>query len=94
MRTGRSIRFEPGPRQVESMAKIITWFLEHPDELERQVGFKDLPLMHGEWIRDMMNGTGDYTLQAHWRNSTGGKERTRKTGLAAFMLPEGNPYSI
>ena len=31
----------------------------------RAVGFKDLTRMHGEWIREMVYGTDDYTLQAH-----------------------------
>jgi len=50
---------------VKGTGKIIRWFLEHPDELGRRVGFKDLTPMHGEWIREMVNGSGDYTLQAH-----------------------------
>lgn len=37
----------------------------HPEILGRQVGFLDLTLLHGEWIREMVFGTGDYTLQAH-----------------------------
>lgn len=50
---------------MKGTGKIIRWFLEHPDELGRRVGFKDLTPMHGEWIREMVNGSGDYTLQAH-----------------------------
>ena len=45
--------------------KIIAHVLQYPEELGRQVGFKDLTPLHGEWIREMVNGTGDYTLQAH-----------------------------
>ena len=48
---------------MKGMAKIITWFLEHPDELGRRVGFRDLTPMHGDWIREMVNGTGDYTYK-------------------------------
>jgi len=40
--------------------------LQHPDEIGRMVGFKDLKAdLHGEWIREMVYGTRDYTLQAH-----------------------------
>ena len=45
--------------------EIVTFFLEHPEELGKLVGFKDLTPLHGEWIREMINGTEDYTLQAH-----------------------------
>ena len=39
--------------------------LEHPEQIGIGVGFADLTPMHGEWIREMINGTEDYTLQAH-----------------------------
>ena len=40
--------------------------LRHPDEIGQLVGFKDLTKdLHGEWIREMVFGDGDYTLQAH-----------------------------
>ena len=35
------------------------------EELGRQVGFPDLTPLHGQWIRDMVWGEEDYTLQAH-----------------------------
>ena len=47
------------------IGEIITHILRKPEELGRQVGFKDLTPLHGEWIREMINGRGDYTLQAH-----------------------------
>ncbi len=50
---------------MSDIAEIIEFYVEHPEELGRQVGFKDLTPMHGEWIREMINGEGDYTLQAH-----------------------------
>ena len=50
---------------MQKMTEIVTWFLEHPEELGRQVGFRDLTPLHGEWIREMISGTEDYTLQAH-----------------------------
>ena len=37
----------------------------HPEEVGRQVGFADLTDLHGEWIREMVWGKEDYTLQAH-----------------------------
>ena len=37
----------------------------HPERLGRAVGFTKLNAMHGAWIRDMVFGTGDRTLQAH-----------------------------
>ena len=44
---------------------VVKELLEHPEELGRKAGFADLTPMHGEWIREMINGTEDYTLQAH-----------------------------
>ncbi len=40
-------------------------FKLHPEELGRQIGFSDLTPLHGDWIRKMVWGTEDYTLQAH-----------------------------
>ena len=40
--------------------------LQHPDEIGRMVGFKDLTAdLHREWIREMVYGERDYTLHAH-----------------------------
>ena len=44
---------------------IIIRILQYPEELGRMVGFRDLTPLHGEWIREMINGEEDYTLQAH-----------------------------
>lgn len=39
--------------------------MQHPEIIGRAVGFRDLTEMHGEWIREMVFGKEDYTLQAH-----------------------------
>ena len=44
--------------------EILT-LLQHPEEIGKRVGFKDLGPMHGLWIREMIRGEEDYTLQAH-----------------------------
>lgn len=38
---------------------------KHPEKVGVSVGFKDLTAIHGEWIREMVWGSGDYTLMAH-----------------------------
>ncbi len=38
---------------------------DHPEQIGREVGFRDLTPMHGMWIRKMVFGGKDYTLQAH-----------------------------
>ena len=38
---------------------------EHPEEIGHQIGFSDLTALHGQWIREMVWGREDYTLQAH-----------------------------
>ena len=50
---------------MEPILETISSVLEHPEELGRRIGFKDLTPMHGEWIREMIREEGDYTLQAH-----------------------------
>ena len=40
-------------------------FFERPEKIGREVGFKDLRKLHGKWIKKMVFGTKDYTLQAH-----------------------------
>ena len=37
----------------------------HLEDVGKEVGFKDLTPLHGEWIHEMVFGEGDYTLQAH-----------------------------
>ena len=39
--------------------------LQHPEEIGHQIGFSDLTALHGLWIREMVRGEADYTLQAH-----------------------------
>ena len=51
-----------GRRELHPSVRIL---LRHPEIIGREVGFKDLTPMHGEWIREMIYGTEDYTLQAH-----------------------------
>ena len=51
---------------TEEAAVLIRKIREHPEKVGHQIGFSDLvsPL-HGDWIREMVWGEGDYTLQAH-----------------------------
>lgn len=44
---------------------IIKSIYNHPEQVGIEVGFKDLTDIHGEWIRKMVWGSGDYTLMAH-----------------------------
>ena len=39
--------------------------LKHPEQIGIRVGFKDMTPLHGQWIREIVFGTEDYTLQAH-----------------------------
>ena len=48
-----------------SIHEVQKFLLKNPEWVGRKVGFKDLTPMHGEWIRHMVCGEGDYTLQAH-----------------------------
>jgi len=44
---------------------VVKELIQHPEGLGWKVGFEDLTPMHGEWIREIVMGNGDYTLQAH-----------------------------
>ena len=41
------------------------WLLSHPRELGIALGYKNFTPMHGRWIKTMVTGTEDHTLQAH-----------------------------
>ncbi len=41
------------------------FWVERPEIVGRAVGFADMTSLHGEWIRTMAFGDGDFTLQAH-----------------------------
>lgn len=43
----------------------ITKLLQEPHRLGVLIGFPDLTPLHSKWIRSMLFGTEDYTLQAH-----------------------------
>lgn len=47
---------------TDEIAKLI---YNHPERIGIAAGFKDLKPIHGEWIREMVFGYGDYTLLAH-----------------------------
>ena len=45
--------------------EIGNFIYDYPEQIGVEVGFKDLKPIHGEWIREIVWGTGDYTLMAH-----------------------------
>ena len=47
---------------MNDIAKLI---YDNPQMIGVDIGFKDLKPIHGEWIREMVWGEGDYTLMAH-----------------------------
>ena len=50
---------------IEYSHDPIIDLLANPEVIGREVGFADLLPIHGRWIREMVLGTEDYTLQAH-----------------------------
>ena len=50
---------------MSKISSSVRALMKHPEMIGRAVGFKDLTEMHREWIREMVYGTEDYTLQAH-----------------------------
>ena len=47
------------------MDEIANLIYDNPQMIGVDIGFKDLKPIHGEWIREMVWGEGDYTLMAH-----------------------------
>lgn len=45
--------------------QAVRFLIEQPYKLGHMVGFTDLTEMHNEWIKEMIVGKGDKTLQAH-----------------------------
>ncbi len=50
---------------TEEARLLLQEIQSRPEELGHQVGFSDLTALHGDWIRKMVWGEEDYTLQAH-----------------------------
>jgi len=63
-RKNRGGQIEPAVWKKIQTSDMSLWW-GNPETLGVQVGFKDLTPLHGEWIRQMVIGNGDYTLQAH-----------------------------
>ncbi len=53
-----------GELEARRRALLLAVF-RHPERIGIDVGFRDLKPIHGLWIRNMVFGTKDYTLQAH-----------------------------
>jgi len=45
--------------------EAVNFLLKHPEKFGHLVGFTKLRDLHGQWMRKMLNGTGDMTLQGH-----------------------------
>lgn len=45
--------------------RVIAFIFNYPYKFGRAVGFTKLTTLHNSWIRDMINGIGDKTLQSH-----------------------------
>lgn len=45
--------------------EAVNFLLKHPEKFGHLVGFTKLRDLHGQWMRKMLNGKGDMTLQGH-----------------------------
>lgn len=50
---------------TEQAKRYVNFLLQHPVEVGRAIGFTKLTELHNRWIRDMVSGRNDATLQAH-----------------------------
>ncbi len=73
----------------EQKLEMLEDAFSHLDEVGKEVGFKDLTPLHGEWIHEMVFGEGDYTLQAH-RGSYKSSCLAVAIALILLMNPERN----
>ena len=45
--------------------QAVEFLTKYPEKFGRMVGFTKLKELHGEWMRKMISGKGDMTLQGH-----------------------------
>lgn len=45
--------------------EAVNFLVQHPEVFGRMVGFTKLTDLHGGWMREMLTGEGDMTLQGH-----------------------------
>ena len=50
---------------MEKSYDCLDDLFDHPEKIGHEVGFSDMTDLHGKWIRKMVFGGKDYTLQAH-----------------------------
>ena len=46
-------------------AEAVNFLVKHPEKFGVMVGFTKLKSIHGKWMRKMISGVGDMTLQGH-----------------------------
>ena len=71
------------------MSESVAELLKRPEIIGRAAGFKDLTEIHGMWIREMVYGTEDYTLQAH-RGSYKSSSLAVAISLMLVLYPKRN----
>lgn len=50
---------------LQDRQKIVSVIFDKPYRIAQYVGFTKLTELHNKWIKLMINGTSDMTLQAH-----------------------------
>lgn len=45
--------------------EAVNFLMKHPEKFGQMVGFTKLKALHGRWMREMLSGKGDMTLQGH-----------------------------
>ena len=53
------------PYGQKERKRMLNFWVAAPEIVGRAVGFSDMTSLHGDWIRTMAFGDGDFTLQAH-----------------------------
>ena len=74
---------------AETVGDLVRMLKLHPEVFGRQLGFVDLTPLHGRWIREMVFGKGDYTLQAH-RGSYKSSCLAIAISMMLFLYPDRN----
>ena len=74
----KKVSTEPSPCHMAVME-----ILKNPERIGHAAGFRDMTGLHGQWIREIVFGTGDFTLQAH-RGSY--KSSSLAVAIALIML--------
>ena len=59
------ILLKGGIKNTMTRQEAVNFLVKKPYKFGQMIGFSKLTKIHNCWMRKMLSGTGDYTLQGH-----------------------------